>query len=130
MLYRALVPQTAFTEMNYLIFKYGHGFDFPRTGKERYVRHNEEVRRVCAEQGREVLEFEVGRDGWKELCCFLGEEVPEGTFPRTNDSEAFVEYWRPVFKALDSVVVQRGLWVLAGVVAVGPVAWAGLKLVV
>lgn len=117
------MPQTAFNEMNYLLFNYGHGFDFPRTGKQRYLKHNEDVRRLCKELGREVLEFEVGLDGWKELCGFLGVEVPKNGFPRTNDSATFNEYWWPAFKALDGVVVQRGAWVLGGVVAVGAVAW-------
>lgn len=40
------------------------------------------IRRVCKEQGRELLEFNV-----KEGC--LRKEVPKGPFPKVNDSEEF-----------------------------------------
>jgi len=37
-----------------------------------------------------LLTFDA-RDGWKPLCEFLGVEVPEIPFPRTNSSREFVE---------------------------------------
>jgi hypothetical protein len=42
------------------------------------------VRRWAEERGREVLVYEV-REGWGPLCKFLGREVPEGEFPRSDD---------------------------------------------
>ncbi|KAJ7457774.1 hypothetical protein FB451DRAFT_1047186 [Mycena latifolia] len=33
-----------------------------------------------------LLEVEVG-EGWERLCAFLGEEVPVGAFPHTNDAK-------------------------------------------
>lgn len=78
---------------------------------------------MCREQGREVLEFEVGRDGWEELCGFLGCEVPNDEFPRANEANAFNEYWRPAFEALDGVVMMRALAVVGGLLAVGLGVW-------
>ena len=54
-----------------------------------------------------LLEFK-SEDGWDPLCKFLGEKVPEGTYPRTNDSDDFVElhkgmWWFAVMKMLGKV---------------------------
>ncbi len=119
LLYRFFIPNSAFSEMNYLLYKYGHGFDFPDTGKEKYLKHNEEVRGMCREQGRELLEFEVGKDGWKELCGFLGESVPDRPFPRVNDAKTFNEHWRPAFRAMDEIVLKRAMAALVAFVAMG-----------
>ena len=41
-----------------------------------------------------LLTFDL-RDGWQPLCEFLGVEVPEIPFPRTNSSREFVdEEWK------------------------------------
>ncbi len=37
-----------------------------------------------------LLTFDL-RDGWRPLCDFLGVEVPDVPFPKTNSSKAFVE---------------------------------------
>ncbi|MFT4768578.1 MAG: hypothetical protein ACI8RN_001715 [Glaciecola sp.] len=37
-----------------------------------------------------LLEFQV-KEGWGPLCDFLGVDVPEGEFPRTNDRKQFWE---------------------------------------
>ena len=43
------------------------------------------VRKLVPEEN--LLEFHV-KQGWEPLCEFLGEPVPEGPFPRTNDEVA------------------------------------------
>jgi hypothetical protein len=51
---------------------------------EQFARHTEEVRRIAPKE--RLLTFDV-REGWGPLCTFLGVEVPEGPFPRTNSRE-------------------------------------------
>lgn len=52
----------------------------------RFEAHNEAVKRtIPADQ---LLVFEV-KQGWAPLCEFLGVDVPDGPFPRTNDRSEF-----------------------------------------
>ncbi|KAK4998583.1 hypothetical protein LTR66_002218 [Elasticomyces elasticus] len=54
--------------------------------KSALLRHEENIRALVPKE--KLLEFRVGRDGWKELSTFLGTEVPEGEFPRVNDAKS------------------------------------------
>ena len=49
-----------------------------------YDAHNEWVKRVCRENGKEVLVWEPSM-GWGPLCEFLGKKEPLMPIPRTND---------------------------------------------
>jgi len=49
-----------------------------------FRRHEEDVKRWAREASREVLVNEV-KDGWGPLCRFLGRDVPEVEFPRSDD---------------------------------------------
>jgi Sulfotransferase domain len=51
-----------------------------------FERHIDEVRGHVP--GHRLLVYEVGQ-GWKPLCDFLGVHVPDESFPRLNDAEAF-----------------------------------------
>jgi hypothetical protein len=54
---------------------------------ERFVAHNEEVKRVVpAEQ---LLVWEV-TDGWEPLCAFLDVPVPDQPLPHANDRATFL----------------------------------------
>ncbi|KAJ7457736.1 hypothetical protein FB451DRAFT_948267, partial [Mycena latifolia] len=48
----------------------------------RLAAHYASVKAMVPEE--RLLEVEVG-EGWGRLCAFLGEEVPQDAFPRTND---------------------------------------------
>jgi hypothetical protein len=48
-----------------------------------FIRHNDEVR-AGVDPGR-LLEW-TASDGWEPICERLGLEVPDGPFPRTNDT--------------------------------------------
>ncbi|MFJ5156143.1 sulfotransferase family protein [Streptomyces sp. NPDC088353] len=48
-----------------------------------YHRHNEEVVRTLGADN--VLVYDV-QQGWEPLCAFLGVDVPQEEFPRTNDT--------------------------------------------
>jgi hypothetical protein len=54
-----------------------------------YNSHNDRMRKVLGEwpgRKRDYLEFNV-KQGWGPLCAYLGRDVPEGEFPRSNDKE-------------------------------------------
>jgi len=51
----------------------------------RYNRHNRDVRRYFRDRPDDFLEIDFGKGhGWAELCDFLGHEVPDIPFPRSN----------------------------------------------
>ncbi len=51
-----------------------------------FVAHNEAVKATIP--ASQLLVFEV-KDGWEPLCEFLGVQVPDEPFPRTNNREEF-----------------------------------------
>jgi hypothetical protein len=65
--------------------------NFPRYGKRVFREHNERVR--AAAPTDRFLEFHP-KDGWGPLCEFLGKEVPEGDFPRLNDTKTFQQIFK------------------------------------
>jgi hypothetical protein len=52
--------------------------------KARFVAHYDKVRGAVPSE--RLLEYRVG-EGWEHLCSFLGDDVPEVDFPRTNDTK-------------------------------------------
>lgn len=68
---------------------YGRGRGIPAQHRkhtiETYNRHNEEVKAWFRDRPDDLLvvDFTKG-DGWKELCVFLGCEVPDVPFPHYN----------------------------------------------
>ena len=63
-----------------------------------------------------LLEYRMG-EGWKPLCDFLNVPVPEGKkFPRTNDTDGFVDRCRARNRAQMMNVAFRAL-VVGGSVA-------------
>jgi hypothetical protein len=51
-----------------------------------FSRWNEEVMQTVPKE--RLLVFEV-RDGWAPLCEFLGVDIPDEAFPRSNDANSF-----------------------------------------
>lgn len=61
------------------------GLDAPAL-KDAFNAHNDTVKAsIPADQ---LLVYQV-KDGWEPLCKFLGQPVPAGPFPRTNDRGEF-----------------------------------------
>ncbi len=60
-----------------------------------YERHNRDVREYFAEKPGKLLEvcWEKG-DGWKELCGFLGEEIPDRPFPHVHKRPSNLLQWK------------------------------------
>lgn len=50
--------------------------------------HNEEVKRVIPASHLYVMEL---GSGWEGLCKFLGKDIPNEPYPRTNSSKEFIE---------------------------------------
>ena len=65
------------------------GDDFEANGRDAMRKHYEEVRACAKDQGRDILELQLG-DGWPKLCKFLDVPVPEHAYPRDNDSSSFI----------------------------------------
>ena len=62
-----------------------------------YHRHYAEVRRYFADRPDDLLEMRiVDGDGWEKLCPFLGVEVPDVEFPRTNERRVGAILGQPV----------------------------------
>ena len=56
-----------------------------------FDRHVEEVRkRLPADR---LLVYNVA-EGWEPLCAFLGVPIPDEPFPKVNDTEEFLRFWR------------------------------------
>lgn len=56
--------------------------------KERYLQHNDSVRKGVAPE--RFLELRLG-DGWEPLCAFLGVPVPDKPYPKVNNMNEFNE---------------------------------------
>jgi hypothetical protein len=76
---------------------------------EVFERHNAEVRQRVP--GVRLLVYDV-KAGWGPLCAFLGVEVPDEPFPRTNDTAEMRRRLRAV-KAI-SIAAPVTLTLLAG----------------
>lgn len=67
----------------------------PQKLRQVYLDHYAHVREVVLKEN--LLEFDPSM-GWGPLCEFLGHEVPEGEYPRVNDTGDFVkiheDFWR------------------------------------
>jgi len=94
---------------------------FVTHGKETYVQMHDEVRRLVPEDRR--LDYRLG-EGWERLCAFLGEDVPEGDFPRVNETAEFGERVMIMNRQALGRVARRVRWWVGGVVVpVVGVAW-------
>lgn len=59
---------------------------------ERFERHNAEVREYFRDRPGDLLVLRIAEgEGWRELCGFLGHEVPAEPFPHMVPSRAPVE---------------------------------------
>lgn len=78
--------------------KLAYGFDYPH-GQEQhhlgiYEKHNDDARAFFRDRRQDFLEvcWEKG-DGWKEICAFLGKDIPELPFPHVNRADQQSVRW-------------------------------------
>jgi hypothetical protein len=76
---------------------------------EMYSSHNNWVKDVAAQHGKEVLDWEPSM-GWEPLCKLLDKPVPETSFPHINDAKTM--------EGLRRFLVLRGLRKWASVLLV------------
>lgn len=62
--------------------------DFLKQGKQVYLDQINDVRQLVPPEN--LLMFSVS-DGWRSLCEFLEQSVPDEPFPRSNDISSFIE---------------------------------------
>ncbi|KAL9619402.1 MAG: hypothetical protein Q9160_005997 [Pyrenula sp. 1 TL-2023] len=111
-----------------------HGDFFSRPSlRQGFEDHYAHVRAVVPPE--RLLEFDIRKDGWKELCGFLGDEIPtrenddgkreEEPFPNINDGASVVGlhaklyWWRA-----GTIAVKMAGGVGAAGVAAGAIWWA------
>ena len=86
-----------------------------RNGKWIYREHVNMIRGLVPTD--RLLEWSV-EDGWEPLCKFLGKEVPDEPFPKTNDPAGFAERGAQWF-AMNQRKARRNLSVLGAMIVVG-----------
>ncbi|KAM5485845.1 hypothetical protein MaudMau93_005289 [Microsporum audouinii] len=70
--------------------------DFQHNSIDVLIKHCERVRSLVPKD--QLLEWDV-EDGWEPLCKFLGKEVPDIPFPKTNDSTSFFKKCEECYEA-------------------------------
>jgi hypothetical protein len=93
----------------------------PRAVNEEHAKacfseHYDNVRRVVPKE--KLLEYRVG-EGWQRLCEFLGSEIPEVQFPRTNDTKMQLELiqmwsWRVYRRSALRALLLLGIFISIG----------------
>jgi len=78
-----------FGDANWPEVRFAFGVDVSdetgETLKQKFNEHNSSVRQFFADKPGSLLEMDISKgDGWEELCTFLGEDIPDGNFPREN----------------------------------------------
>ncbi|KAH8831706.1 hypothetical protein DL96DRAFT_1588732, partial [Flagelloscypha sp. PMI_526] len=68
--------------------------NFESNGEQKFIEHNERVKRVIPSD--KLLVMEVG-EGWERLCKFLDVPVPEVPYPRTNPRLGFIAKTKQMF---------------------------------
>lgn len=91
-----------------------------KQGKWIYREHCDMIRGMVP-PGR-LLEWGV-EDGWEPLCKFLGKEVPDVEFPRTNDAAGFKGREAQAMGLWFKVALKNTLILLAVIVLIGAMLW-------
>ncbi|KKY36472.1 putative nad dependent epimerase [Diaporthe ampelina] len=89
--------------------------------RKTYEAHYPRVRSLVAAE--RILEFDLGRDGWDELCGFLGKEIPEEPFPHTNQAKDMVEQRKRMWVAEAAANALKMTVLATGLSAVGWLWW-------
>jgi hypothetical protein len=93
-------------------FRYSFGENFQRDGKKTYEKHNALIRSLVPKE--KLLEFRA-TDGWKPLCEFLGQPVPDCPFPHVNEKDAMKRGIMKIYVLL--TIKALFFWALYGTMA-------------
>jgi hypothetical protein len=83
--------------------------------KEAYLDHYERIREAIPRD--RLLEFEIGHSGWKELCGFLDEAVPDEPWPKAYPAAEFQHHMDVAMEDAVRTMLKWTSWVL--IVGVG-----------
>ncbi|KAI9924267.1 hypothetical protein MW887_007217 [Aspergillus wentii] len=86
--YSKIGPLFRMSEMVWKVFCGGCYED--EVCRKAYLEHHEKIRKTIPKE--QLLEFRIGKDGWKELCEFLGEPVPQEKWPKAYPTAEFQEH--------------------------------------
>lgn len=93
-------------EMGWKIFS-GNNYE-EAVAKKAYQAHYDEIR--AAVPSEKLLEFELGRSGWKEVCDFLGEEVLEEPWPQAYSTAEFQDHMDVAKSRAIRTIMQWTSW--------------------
>lgn len=82
-----------------------------------YTEHYAHVRSVCPPE--RLLEFRLGKDGWAELCGFLGKEAPSIPYPKVNDTQAFIDVHASMMSRATWMALEKTAALLIPALAIG-----------
>jgi len=82
-------PKTLWNAVRHNLLAYGYPYpvNHEEEFKEIYRKHNEEVRNFFKDKDSFIELCWMKGDGWEELCEFLGESMPDITFPHAYKSD-------------------------------------------
>lgn len=125
---RNVGPRNRCEGMEWMLLKHTYYGDFRESGMKTYLEHNEKVRRLVKEQGREFLEFNP-RQGWAPLCDFLGKEVPHQEYPRLFEGQQAKSMVKGMVEESDAEIRRKLLVVVTGLsmVAALAITWFASK---
>lgn len=88
-------------------------------GRESYNEYFRQIRSTVPPE--QLLEYELG-SGWQPLCVFLGKEIPDKPFPRSNDRKAHSNELQDRQQKLYLGMATKGAYWLVGIMMLGA-AW-------
>jgi len=82
--------------------------------KKAYIDHYDRIR--AAIPSDRLLEFETGKDGWKKLCEFLEEPIPEEPWPKAYPTAEFQNHMDLAMDGAIRTILQfTGLGLAVGI---------------
>lgn len=99
-----------FEGANWPEFRFVYGIDANTNAAEHlkdiFRQHNQDVRDFFADKPDSLLEMDISQgDGWQKLCDFLGCDIPEQSFPKSNENGSL--YARFVMRAVPFIATAR-----------------------
>lgn len=85
--------------------------------REYYDKHNERALKLIPKDKLLVVNLEDGL-GWEEICPFLGHEIPDVPYPRTNNPQMFKAITNKVLRDSNRRATVRMVTMVAPVVGV------------
>ena len=102
------------------LFECWCGNDYGERSRQAYLDHYANVRRIVPKDN--LLEFQIG-DTYEPLCSFLGHEVPDEEYPKTNDVAGFIVLHKYMRNQAALKALRKVSFATAVAVALAGAAW-------